>query len=135
MECTVEYLGGTKFGAVARGHRVVCDQPLDNGGADQGMTPPELLMASLGACAGYYAAQYLHARSLPAEGLKVRVVAEKAALPARLASFQIVVDAPFADQERHAQGLLRAVRTCLIHNTLAHAPAIEIEIHNAAVAV
>jgi organic hydroperoxide reductase OsmC/OhrA len=28
------------------------DQPVENGGHDEGMTPPELLLASLGSCAG-----------------------------------------------------------------------------------
>ena len=31
----------------ARGHRLVCDQPRENGGADAGLTPPEFLLASL----------------------------------------------------------------------------------------
>ena len=39
------------------------------------MAPPEFLLASLGTCADFYAAQYLRARSLPAEGLTVKVVA------------------------------------------------------------
>ena len=35
------------------------------------MTPPELFLASLGTCAAYYAAEYLNARDLPADGLEV----------------------------------------------------------------
>jgi uncharacterized OsmC-like protein len=30
---------------------------VDTGGFDEGMTPPELLLTSLGSCAGFYAAQ------------------------------------------------------------------------------
>lgn len=43
MEVLAQYLGGSKFEVTARGHRVVCDQPLDNGGSDEGMSPPEFL--------------------------------------------------------------------------------------------
>jgi putative redox protein len=57
MELKIEYLGGVRFAAETRGHRVVSDQPPENGGEDSGMTPPEFLLASLGTCAGYYAAQ------------------------------------------------------------------------------
>ncbi len=78
MEVTVHHLGNVKFEAVARGHRVMCDQPPANGGADTGMTPPEFLLVSLGTCAGYYAAEYLKARSLPTTGLEIKVSAEKA---------------------------------------------------------
>lgn len=127
MEITVQYAGGVSFEADARGHKVLCDQPENNGGENKGMSPPEFLLASLGTCAAYYALQYLKTRSLPTEGLNVRVKAEKAMQPARLGSFQIEVDTPAAD-ERHREGLLRAVKSCLIHNTLLNAPAIKIEI-------
>ena len=95
MEVNVQYLDGVQFAAGARGHRVLCDQPRENGGSDSGMTPPEFLLVSLGTCAGFYAAQYLKARGLPAEGLEVKVSAEKAKLPARLGRFRIEVLAPF----------------------------------------
>ena len=127
METTIEYLGGTKFAASSRRHTILCDQPADNGGADEGMTPPEFLLASLGTCAGFYAAQYLRVRNLPTEGLRVRVTAEKATQPARLGSFRIEVEAPgAADDEHHREGVLRAVKLCLVHNTLTHAPSIDI---------
>ncbi len=79
MEVQIRHLGNVRFEASARGHRVFADQPVENGGSDGGMTPPELLLAALGTCAGHYAAQYLKSRSLAAEGLEVRVSAEKAA--------------------------------------------------------
>jgi len=124
MEVTVQYQGNVKFEATARGHRVVSDQPPANGGADSGMTPPELLLASLGTCAGFYAAQYLRLHSLPSEGLEIKVTAEKAKQPARLGQFRIEVVAPGLDSQ-HEAGVLRAVHACLIHNTLLNTPAIE----------
>jgi uncharacterized OsmC-like protein len=131
MEIRVQHLGDVKFEATARGHRVVCDQPPDNGGADAGMTPPEFLLVSLGTCAGFYAAQYLKTRSLPAERLEIKVSAEKATQPARLGRFRIEVFAPGLDP-RHEAGILRAVKACLIHNTLLNAPAIETVVRTAA---
>jgi uncharacterized OsmC-like protein len=134
MEVSVRYLGETKFEVAARGHRVICDQPIDNGGADEGMSPPEFLLASLATCAGYYATQYMKTRGLPAEDLKVRVAAQKAAQPARLASFEIEVTALGLD-ERHQAGILRAVKACLIHNTLLGAPSIEVVVGAAVLAL
>lgn len=124
MEITVQHLDGVRFEVAARGHRVVSDQPVDNGGADGGMTPPELMLASLGTCAGFYAAQYMKTRSLPMEGLEVTVSAEKELKPARLGRFRILVKAPGVNAS-HLAGLERAVKLCLIHNTLVHPPAIE----------
>ena len=131
MEVTIRHLGDVKFEAAARGHRVVSDQPAENHGTDEGMTPPEFLLASLGTCAGYYAAQYLKTRSLSAKGLEVKVHAEKALKPARLNTFRIEVLAPEVPHE-HEAGLLRAVDTCLIRNTLLNAPAVETVVHSCA---
>lgn len=109
---------------------MICDQPPDNGGADQGMTPPEFLLASLGTCAGFYAAQYLKTRNLPSDGLEVTVHAEKLKQPARVGQFRIEVTVPRLDPQ-HEEGVLRAVRACLIHNTLLNAPSIETVVRTA----
>jgi len=131
MEITVKHIGDVQFEAETRGHRIVCDQPLNNGGYDEGMTPPEFLLASLGTCAGFYVAQYLNAHSLQCPGLEIKVIAEKGTQPARLASFHIEIFAPSLDP-RHEEGVLRAVHKCLIHNTLLHPPQIETVVHCAA---
>ncbi len=128
MEIRVRHLNGVKFEAETRGHRIVCDQPANNGGEDTGMTPPEFLLASLGTCAGFYAAQYLRNHKLSQEGLEVTVHADKAPAPARLAGFRIEVAAPGLAAE-HETGILRAVNACLVKNTLALPPAIETVLH------
>jgi putative redox protein len=127
MEVIARYVSGVKFEAAVRGHRILCDQPVENGGADEGMSPPEFLLASLATCGGYYAAQYLKARGLSTEGLQVRVTAEKAPQPARLATFRLEVSVANVD-ERHQAGLHRAVKACLIHNTLLSPPEIDISV-------
>ena len=119
------YLNGKKFETIVGAHRIITDQPVAGGGTDAGPTPPELLLASLGSCAGHYAVEYLQTRSLSAADLEIRVSAAKDTSPARLASFRIEVNVPGID-ERHQQGLFRAVRTCLIHNTLLSGPTIEV---------
>jgi putative redox protein len=47
LEVRVNHLGSVQFEVKARQHAIVCDQPAENGGHDEGMTPPELLLASL----------------------------------------------------------------------------------------
>ena len=126
MDLRVTYKEGVRFEAETRGHRLEIDQPLSGGGQDRGMTPPELLLASLGSCAAYYAVEYLKARNLPTKGVEVKVHAEKAASPARVGSFLIEVLVPEVQEERHLEGVTAAVKKCLIHNTLLHAPSIEI---------
>ena len=125
MEVTVEHLGAVQFEIKARQHAIACDQPPENGGYDEGMTPPELMLASLGSCAAFYAAQYLRKHKLAEEGTSVRVTAEKLKDPARLGEFHIEVESPVELSEKHRQGVQEAVHHCLIHNTLLHPPKIE----------
>ena len=91
MEVNVKLLGDVKFEIGARSHTVVSDQPQENGGQDEGMTPPELFLASLGSCAAFYASAYLRKKGLARKGVAVRVTAEKAGPPARLDNFKIEV--------------------------------------------
>lgn len=133
MEVTVQHLGAVQFEIRtsrpgARQHTVVSDQPEENGGFDEGMTPPELFLASLGSCAAYYAAEYLRQKSLATEGTRVKVTAEKVPNPARLDNIRIDVELPMACEERDRAGVDRAVHRCLIHNTLLQPPTMEIAV-------
>ena len=134
MEITVEHLGAVQFEIRARQHTIVCDQPEASGGFDEGMTPPELMLASLGSCANYYAAQYLRKQGLASEGTRVRVTAGKATGPARLDNFNIEVSLPVLVGAEHRTGVEEAVQRCLIHNTLLHPPKITIDIEDGALA-
>jgi uncharacterized OsmC-like protein len=134
MEVKVSQLDGVKFAIQARSHVIVCDQPLDNGGEDSGMTQPELLLASLGACAAYYALQFLRTRNLAQTGVEVSVSAEKLLQPARLGNFRVQVVSPVPLTAEQTEGMIRSVHHCLIHNTLLSSPEIKIELAASAVA-
>ena len=127
MQMNIRYLDGKRFEAQTRGHSVISDQPLDDNGMDTGMTPPELLLASLGTCAGYYAEEYMRARMLPAHGLELHVEGVKGGHPLRIVAFKILVSAHGLN-DRHREGLRRAVETCLVHRTLLSGTPAEIEV-------
>ena len=91
------------------------------------MTPAELFLGSLGACAGHYASEYLRVRGLPDSDLEIRVSGSSGEHPARFVSLAIDVSAPNLN-ERHQHGIQRAVESCLVHNTLLHAPRVDIEV-------
>jgi putative redox protein len=132
MEINVEHLGSVQFEIRARGHSIVSDQPSDRGGFDEGMTPPELLLASLGSCAGYYAAEYLRKNKLASEGTRVRVTCDKVKEPvARMTNFLIQVDLPVELTREQSKGVEKAVEHCLVHNTLLHTPKITLQVEGA----
>jgi putative redox protein len=127
MNVKVRCLGAEKFEITGRSHKVLSDQPVENGGTDSAMTPPELFLSALGACSAYYAEEYLRARGLPDEELEIRIAAEKGGRPVRIVSLRIDVIAPGLTQ-RHRDGLLRAVDACLLTHTLHTPPHIDVHI-------
>jgi uncharacterized OsmC-like protein len=128
MEVKISHVDGVRFAIQARSHIVTSDQPLENGGEDSGMTPPEFLLASLGSCAAYYAVEYLRTRKLAETGVEVSVTAEKLLQPARLGNFRIHVLSPVALTPEQTEGLKRSVHHCLVHNTLLSPPEIKIDL-------
>ncbi|MGC1872638.1 MAG: OsmC family protein [Acidobacteriaceae bacterium] len=128
MEVKVSHIGKTRFQIRARQHIIDCDQPVENGGDDAAMTPPEIFLASLGSCAAFYAAQFLSSRKLADHGLEVLVVAEKLRDPARLGNFVVKVQSPVTLTADQTVAMERSVHRCLIHQTMLQPPQIAIEI-------
>ena len=134
MEVIIEHLGAVQFEIKSRQHTLISDQPAENKGYDECMTPPELLLASLGSCAAYYAVDYLVRNKIAREGVKTRVTAEKVKGPFRVDNFKIEVEVPGDLTAEQLKGLEDAVHRCLIHNTLLQPPKIEVAIKVAVLA-
>src|ERR1035437_3424653 len=122
MQVTIRSIDQVKFSIQARSHTIICDQPAENGGEDSGMTPPELMLASLGSCAAFYAVQYLKTRNLAMSGVEASVTADKLTQPARLGNFRVHVICPVTLTEDQSKGLMRSVHQCLIRNTMVSQP-------------
>ncbi len=130
MKVEVEHLGDVQFSMGTRGHVIYSDQPEENGGYDEAMTPPEIFLGALGACAAYYAVDYLKRRGLEYEGTKVEAHAEKVKNPARLGVVTLHVRPPAEVMGADREGLEKAVAKCILHNTLTHPPEILTEIES-----
>lgn len=125
MEVRIRHGKDKESEAFARFHRVVCDQAFDEGGNDSGMTPSELMLSALGCCAMDYAAGYLRARNLALDDIELRISATKGGRPVRLIEIGIEVDAPGLST-RTREGLIKAIKACLLHRTLANPPKLKV---------
>jgi len=117
----VTHDGGTRFTAQVRSHRVTVDQPERAGGDDAGPMPLELLGTALGTCIAFYVQQFLNARQLPYEGMRVEVEQHKAAHPSRVGAFVVRVLLPTALPPAYAELIERVARSCPAHGTLTNA--------------
>lgn len=118
MEVTLQYTEGARFVADARQHRVVIDQPAQDGATDHGMTPSELLLAALGGCVGQYVAQYLSLRGLSSEGLLLHVQAKPSVRPLRMRDFEVEVVVPGLT-EPQLRALQKSFPAGLVQNAIA----------------
>ena len=123
----VTHLGGARFAADIRGHRIVVDQPAPTGD-DSAPMPVELLGASLGTCVAFYVQRYLASRALPHDGMRVEVAQRGAANPGRVGEFTVRVVLPDGLPAHHIELLERVARSCPAHNTLVHGAAVDVRL-------
>ena len=124
----VTHEGGVKFAAQIRSHRVVVDQPLYDGGRDEGPAPIELLGASLGTCVALYVQQFCHVRGLTYDGMRVEVEQHGAGNPNRIGTFAVRVILPNELPPEYAAMLERVARSCPAHNTLTVGAEVRVEV-------
>lgn len=126
--------GGVRFRADIGGHTVETDQPVRGGGADSAPTPLDLMPVALGSCIALYAHQFCVTRNIPDDDLRVEVRWSTLSGPKRIGRFDVRVILPDSLPAEYRTALERAVLTCPVHNTLTHAPAINVELLDAVVA-
>lgn len=122
----VSYKGGMFFEAEARAHKISLDLARDKGGQDLGMNPPEVFMASLGACVGVYVARYCQNAKLDAEGMNISLDWQLSDDKTRISSIDIVLTLPRADIGRRRQAVVDVAHRCLLHNTILNVPEIHL---------
>lgn len=117
LEISLYHSDGARFTAAARHHRIVLDQPAEDGATDQGMSPAELLLASLGGCVGQYVAQYLGTRGLSCKGLAVAVRTRPSPRALHLGDFQVEVTVPSLT-DRQLRALEKSFPAGLVQNAI-----------------
>jgi putative redox protein len=130
----VTYDGGMRFTAQIRTHRVTVDQPERAGGDDTGPMPLELVGTALGTCIAFYIQQFLHARKLPYEGMRVEVEQHRAAQPSRLGAFVVRVVLPTVLPPAYTELIERVAHSCPAHGTLTNAAQVLVTIEAPAAA-
>jgi putative redox protein len=129
MEIHVDHVSGDRFAIAIRGHTLVTDQPVGDGGDDLGPTPTELFVASLAACVGFYARRALRSEATSDEFPKVTCSYTMSASPpprVETVNINIVVPSGLSDARRAA--VCRAVTHCTVHNSIVAPPVVQINV-------
>jgi len=128
VKAVVESAGAVASRVQLGAHTLIFDQPTSvPGGEDRGPSPLDVMAVSVAACAHYFAAAFLRARSLSPDELRVEVEAEKTREPVpRFGTLKITVVLPKGFPEHHLPALQRAVQHCPAYGTLSHPPRVEL---------
>ena len=91
VTANVKWVDGLRFvGESGSVHAIVMDAPVENGGANTGMTPMELLLGAIGGCSGMDVASMLKKKRLIVSDIEIKVNGEKAAEdPKRYTAIQL----------------------------------------------
>jgi uncharacterized OsmC-like protein len=129
MEINIQHKGGMGFRVNIREHTIISDQPKDKGGMNEGPTPAELFVASLGSCIGVYAIWFCQKNKISYEAMKLNLVwAKSTTPPARIEQIDVTVSLPDGCPEALKKGLHEQVEKCLVHNTITNPPEINITV-------
>ncbi len=109
-------------------HKLQIDVPASMGGSDRGPMPPDVFVASLGACVAALVADYCNRANLNIDGLTVDVAYEKASDPTRLVDVHIKVHLPKADISGREKAIKRVADQCPVHQTICTLEGANIEI-------
>ena len=129
QQTDVRFLSGESYEISVRGHQILVDQPADAGGQDAAPTPTELFVASLAACAAFYAGRYLTRHGYGRDGLTVSAGFDMAGdRPARVSRIRLTVRAPADLPAARRPALHAVVSHCTVHNSLTSPPSVAIDL-------
>jgi putative redox protein len=133
VKAIIESAGGVASQVRLGSHTLAFDQPSSvPGGEDRGPSPLDVMVASVGACAHYFASAFLFARKISPLGLRVEVDSDKARDPSpRIARLSIHITLPAAVPEHYMPQIERAVRNCPTYGTLVHPPEVKLTLAKA----
>jgi putative redox protein len=132
MKLTVAYQGGTQYDIQSRSHRIVTDQPVEDGGQDLGMSPVELFVGSLAGCVGYFVGRFCGRHHIPCEGLRIDAEWTMAEGPHRVGTVTLGIHLPQSITPEQQERLLKVAHGCTVHQSIAVASQVAIALNPAA---
>jgi uncharacterized OsmC-like protein len=121
--------GRDRYRIWVRGHEIVVDQPVADGGDDAGPTPTELFVGALVSCVAFYGGRFLARHGIDPDGFLVEGDFGFAAdRPARVERIAVEVTAPFALSPDRLGAFRAVVEHCTVHNSMRETPDVRIDV-------
>lgn len=126
MEMDITFAGNKKVLAHYKGFTVASDQPVKEGGDGSAPEPYDLLLASIGTCAGVYVIYFCEKRHIPIDGLKMTLQSEKNSKTNLFESIRLEIQLPAGFPDKYRSAVVRAAEMCTVKRSFKHPPQIEV---------
>lgn len=110
----------------AGSHFIIADEPLDDGGADLGPAPYQLLLSALGACTVMTLRSYADIKELPVDCITAELTMQVKDVDGKRHSYiqrHITIDGELEEKVRHR--MIKIAEMCPVHRVLSG----DIQIH------
>jgi ribosomal protein S12 methylthiotransferase accessory factor len=128
MAMEINFPGGMGVDAHYKGFRIRTDQPHGEGGSAAAPSPFDLFLASIGACAGYYALRFCQERDLPTGGLNLTLYFDRGEDGKKVEGVRFLLRLPAGFPEKYRVAILRSIDQCTVKRHLASPPHFEYSI-------
>lgn len=129
MKLTAAYHGGTRYDITCGQHRVVTDQPVEDGGQDAGMSPVELFVGSVASCVAYFVGGFCARHNISREGLSIEAEWAIAENPHRVGRIEVIIHLPHRIPAELKERLVKVAHGCTVHQSLTVAPNVTIALN------
>ena len=126
MELSVSYHGGTRYDIVSGRHRIVTDQPAEDGGQDAGPSPVELFVGSVASCVAYFVGRFCTRHHIAQQGFRVEAEWDMVENPHRVGRIGLSIHLSHPLTPELKDRLLKVAHGCTVHHSLTIAPTIDI---------
>lgn len=129
MEISVRDCGNGRFEVMARGARLIVDQPVADGGDPGGFRPTELLLAALATCTASTMRNFAAGNGITEfEGVDIDAVADEMDRPRRVGHVTLELRVRGDLSEQDVDRLVRVGKHCKVHNTLHRDPQVTVAV-------
>ena len=128
MKLSVSHHGGTRYDIVSGSHRIVTDQPVEDGGQHAGVSPVELFVGSVASCVAYFVGRFCTRHGISQEGLHVEADWDMVENPHRVGRIALSIHVPHPLAPELTDRLLKVAHGCTVHHSLTIAPKIGITV-------
>jgi uncharacterized OsmC-like protein len=128
MTLTVSYRGGMRHDIVSGSHRLITDQPVEDGGQDAGVSPVELFVGSVASCVAYFVGRFCSRHGISQDGLTVEAGWAMAEDPHRVGRIELAIHLPHRVTPEMKERLLKVAHGCTVHQSLMVPPTVDIKL-------